>query len=238
MEAVRHHLRRAFWSHLRHGAQYRRDAWAMQALAPLASPYLPWTYFAMRPGGVVAILNDIAVNRRTHIVECGGGVSTLYIARLLRERGGHLHTIEESADWADTLMEQVGREGLAEWVSIIHAPIGEIRLGDQVHPWYSPAALSSVTTGRKIDLLVVDGPVAERAPQIRYPALPYLHRSLEEGATVIADDIDRLGEQRIVSRWEHELGLRFERRYLNGIAVASVVAGANAGSPSWRRRRA
>jgi hypothetical protein len=228
MELVRHHVRRAFWSHLRHGAQYRRDAWAMKALAPLASPYLPWTYFAMRPGGVVAILNDIAVNRRTRIVECGGGVSTLYVARLLRERGGHLHTVEESADWADTLTEQVGREGLAEWVSIIHAPISEIRLGDDVHPWYSPAALSSVTTGRKIDLLVVDGPVAERAPQIRYPAVPFLHPSLDEGATVIVDDIDRLGEQQIVSRWEHDLGLRFERRYLDGIAVASVVPGPNA----------
>jgi predicted O-methyltransferase YrrM len=237
MELVRHHLRRAFWSYLRHGAQYRRDAWAMQALAPLASPYLPWTYFAMRPSGVVAILNDIAVNRRTHIVECGAGVSTLYIGRLLRERGGHLHTVEESAGWAETLKAQVAREGLTEWVSIIHAPIGAIRRDNQIHPWYSPEALSSLTTRREIDLLVVDGPVAERVPNIRYPALPYFHPSLEEGATVIVDDIDRLGEQQIVRRWEHELGLRFERRYLNGIAVASIVPAANAAPPSRRRRR-
>lgn len=224
MDRVSYHLRRAYWSRLRHGAQYRRDTWAMQALAPLASPYLPWTYFAMRPSGVVTILNDIAVNHRTQIVECGGGVSTLYIARLLRERGGHLYTVEESADWADTLSRQLASERLTDHVDVIHAPVGEIRLPDRMHRWYSPDAVRSLTSRRDIDLLIVDGPVAERDPQIRYPALPYLHRALKAGATVVIDDIDRQGEQQIVRRWEDELGLRFDRRFLNGIAVATVPA--------------
>jgi hypothetical protein len=224
MERMIHHVRRAYWSHVRHGAQFRRDIWAMQALAPLASPYLPWTYFAMRPSGVVAILNDIAVNHRTHIVECGGGVSTLYIARLLRERDGHLYTVEESKVWVETLSDQLAREHLTEHVSLIHAPIEEIRLDGAAHRWYSPGALSSLTERGDIDLLIVDGPVAEDDPRIRYPALPVFHRSLKAGATVVVDDIDRLGEQQIVSRWEDELGLRFDRRFLNGIAIASVPA--------------
>jgi predicted O-methyltransferase YrrM len=180
----------------------------------------------MRPSGVVTILNDIAVNHRTNIVECGGGVSTLYIARLLRERDGHLYTIEESAGWAEILSNQLARERLTDHVSVIHAPLDAVRLPDGTHRWYSPDAVSSLTSRREIDLLIVDGPVAEEDPRIRYPALPVLHRSLKAGATVVVDDIDRRGEQQIVRRWENELGLRFDRRFLNGIAVASVPASA------------
>jgi hypothetical protein len=87
---------------------------------------------------------------------------TLYIARLVRERGGHLHTVEESADWADTLMEQVGREGLASTAG--GSELGHDRPQDR--------------------LLAVDGPVAERAAQVRYPALPYLHRSFGFGVWI------------------------------------------------------
>jgi hypothetical protein len=36
----------------------------------------------------------------------------------------------------------------------------------------------------------------------------------------LTGSIDRPGEQEIVRRWEDELGLSFERRMLNGIAVA------------------
>jgi predicted O-methyltransferase YrrM len=223
IEALRYYLRRGFWNYVRHGAQYRRDAQAMQALLPLASPYLPWTHFAMRPSAVVAILNDIAVNRRAHIVECGGGISTLYTARLLREREGHLYTIEESEEWAEILREQLDKERLTDRVSVIHAPLGDVRLGEDRHRWYSEAAVKQLTGRREIDLLVVDGPIAEQVPLIRYPALPYFHPSLRPGATVLVDDIDRRGEQQIVKRWEDELGVAFQRRFLNGIAVATVT---------------
>jgi hypothetical protein len=223
MEHVSYVVRRAFWSDVRHGAQYRRDAMAMQALAPLASPFLPWTHHTMRPSAVVAILNDIAVNRRTHIVECGGGTSTLYIARLLREREGHLHTVEESGEWAATLRQQIEKEGLTDWVSVIHAPLGDVRVGDRSLPWYSDEVVGRLNDLPEIDLLIVDGPVAEHLPHIRYPALPYFYDSLAARATVIVDDIDRLGEQQLVRRWEDELGLSFEKRFLNGVAVATVT---------------
>jgi predicted O-methyltransferase YrrM len=230
IEQLGYWFRHAFWNYVRHGAQYRRDAMAMQALTPLAGSYVPWTYFAMRPSAVVAILNDIAVHHRTHIVECGGGVSTLYIARLLREREGHLYTVEESAEWADALRRQIDKEKLTEYVSIMHAPITDVRLAAGSHQWYSDEVVKELTTHREIDLLIIDGPVAERLPRIRYPALPYFYDSLVESATVVVDDIDRRAEQQIVRCWEEELGLSFERRFLNGIAVAKVArTGATAG---------
>jgi predicted O-methyltransferase YrrM len=218
-----YHLRRLYWSYARHGSQYRRDSLALQALTPLARTYVPWTHFALRPNAVVRVLNDIAVNRRTVVVECGGGVSTLFIARLLRERGGQLITIEESAEWAGSLDGQIRKERLAEHASIVHAPLGEVRLADGSHHlWYAPEPIAFLAARRDIDLLIVDGPVAERVPEIRYPALPWLWRSLVPGATVVLDDVDRLAEQRIVNRWRDELGVPFDVRFLSGLAVGTV----------------
>src|SRR4051812_26639234 len=38
------------------------DAIAMQQLAALPGPFLPWTSYTMRPTTIVAILSDIAIN--------------------------------------------------------------------------------------------------------------------------------------------------------------------------------
>jgi len=58
-------------------------------LRPLldAGGSLPWGTRAMRPAGLVVVCNEVVRGDRTRIVECGSGVSTVVLARLLRERG-------------------------------------------------------------------------------------------------------------------------------------------------------
>lgn len=63
----------------------------------------------MRPSGLVAVLNEILINSRTSIVECGGGISTFYIAKLIQENGGHLYSIEHELSWAIFLEKQLKR---------------------------------------------------------------------------------------------------------------------------------
>ena len=58
------------------------DLLAMQHLNPLLQGYVPWTSSAMRPAAFVNIINDITVNDRRVVLELGGGVSTLLIAKL------------------------------------------------------------------------------------------------------------------------------------------------------------
>ena len=45
------------------------DAVAIQVLAPLSTSYLPWSTSALRPSGLVKILNEIVINRRDSILE-------------------------------------------------------------------------------------------------------------------------------------------------------------------------
>src|ERR1017187_3261724 len=101
----------------------RAELLAHHYLSPLSRRFLPGTTAALRPSVIMAVLNDICVNGRTNIVECGGGISTLYIARLLAERGGSLTTIEDEERWCETLSSQLAAEGLAETTRIVCAPL-------------------------------------------------------------------------------------------------------------------
>jgi len=201
------------------------DLHAWQVLAPLAGGYLPWSSAAIRPSVLVVVLNDVAGHDRTCVFECGGGVSTVYLARLLAQRGrGRLITLEHDARWVAVLGDAraLARERVHERVALVHAQLG-VRPFACEGGWYDPVALAAALPGEPIDLLLVDGPPAwapgtERA---RYQALPALLDRLTDDANVVLDDLQRAGEWAVLERWEAETPWRFERRAEpGGIAIA------------------
>ncbi len=202
------------------------DLHAWQVLRPLldAGPYLPWSTWAMRPAGLVVVCNRVVIDDRTRIVECGSGVSTVVLARLLRRRGaGSVVALEHDAGWAALVSGLLRREGLEPHARVVHAPLeGE-------PPWYARAALERLPDA--IDLLVVDGPPAE-APgegERRAPALPALASRLVPGATVVLDDAERPGERAVLARWEAGTAWRFALDPSAGIALGRLDPPAAAG---------
>jgi len=194
------------------------DLHAWQILRPLldAGGYLPWGTGAMRPAGLVLVCNEIMYAGRTAIVECGSGVSTVVLARLLRQRGaGTLTAIEHDAGWADRVSELLVAEGLDGVARVLHAPLG----GDPA--WYDRAVLTQLADA--VDLLIVDGPPADEEGMglAREPALPLLDARLSAGATVVLDDLDRPGEQSVLAAWEQALPWRFRVEPTAGIAMGS-----------------
>lgn len=195
-----------------------QDAMALQALAALPGRFLPWTSWSMRPTAILAVLSDIVNEDRRAIVECGSGNSTVYAARLLAQRGAeaHVHSLEHDAGWLQRTREALAAEGLDEWATVTHAPLRD--------GWYDRDVLPAVD---RIDLLVVDGPPGwdaatdQEIPGAREPALDAFAGRLVPGATVILDDSDRPGEQRVLAAWEARHPVRFHAEP-GGYAVATA----------------
>jgi hypothetical protein len=192
------------------------DLHAWHVLRPLLDRggYLPWTTGSMRPAALVVVCNEIVHGARTRIVECGSGVSTVLLARLLRERGaGRLVALEHDRHWAALVHEQLRREALDGIARVLDAPLeGE-------PPWYGPARLVDVPD--ELDLLVVDGPPACDAGHgmRRAPALPRFDERLVVGATVALDDIARPGERDVLVGWEASTDWRFALDEGAGVAI-------------------
>ncbi|MCW6038691.1 class I SAM-dependent methyltransferase [Spirulina subsalsa FACHB-351] len=193
----------------------QQDILAMQYLAPLSGEYLPWSGYAMRPSGLVQVVNEIVINQRSKIVECGAGVSTLYIARLLRQKGGHLYTIEHNLDWMNWIQGELEREELSHLVTLIYAPLQATDLSLENTLWYDTEILNATRSSLQgIDLLLVDGPPAyeESIQYSRYPAVPYFLPQFARDVTVVLDDANREGEKEILKRWKGLLKVGFEQK--------------------------
>jgi predicted O-methyltransferase YrrM len=193
-----------------------RDALALGVLRQNVDTYLPWSQSAMRPCAIQMLLNETLVNSRRHVVELGSGISTTFLAQLLKTRGGQLISVDHDESWMSLVGDLLEQAGVADVVTLVHAPLCPTQTPWGTSEWYDPARLADIR--ELIDLLVIDGPPANSAGSVyaRYPALPHFLAQLAPDAAVVLDDINRRGEWRIVRRWERESTFRFEDHYIHG----------------------
>ncbi len=137
------------------------------------------------------------------IVELGSGSSTILIARTLQildEKDTAHIAVDHEAKYLGLTRDTAQLNGVAEGVEFLHCPLVRYESLDKL--WYG--GLAEKLAGRKIDLLIIDGPPAPLQPMSRYPALPLLKEHLAEHCTIILDDAIRDEEQAIARRWVNE----------------------------------
>jgi len=192
------------------------NLFAWQVLAPLTVgfPYLPYTNASMSVVGLAHVLNDVVLNRRTRIIELGGGVSTLLLGRLrnLNKLDFELITIEHDEHWSTSLRGLLEAEGIASSIEVVYAPLSPCTLAQDNARWYDLEVLERHTAGKKFDLALVDGPPAWQLGHnlARFPALPALRDKMAESFSFYLDDINRPGELSIIGKWSEAFGLRFD----------------------------
>ena len=112
------------------------DTIAIQKLVTLSDGYIPWTASSIRPSAIVKILNDITINERKNIIEFGSGVSTVFIAKTIRNSGGHLYTVDHDGSWIKVVKKMLKKENLGDVVSFIHAPMNASIFSLNKSDWY------------------------------------------------------------------------------------------------------
>lgn len=138
-----------------------------------------------------------------NVAEFGTGTSTVLLASLLGEQGGHLVSFEHDPDWLEITRLRLQERGLDAHVTLIELPVTErtsteppgVTLTDQAR-----AALDAYPPS----LVLVDGPTLSSGAS-RLSTVPELLPWLRGDVHVLLDDAFRDAELTIVERWHERL---------------------------------
>ena len=171
------------------------------------------------------LVQHLMEHRPKCIVELGSGSSTTLIARTLQLMGinncDHV-AVDHEAKYLALSRDYARLNGLEDRVTWLDCPLQHYQELDKL--WYGEAV--EKLAGKKIDLLIIDGPPGPLQPMSRYPALPLLLPFMSENCTIVLDDAIRDEEQAIAKRWVEEypgftLSFNLEG---HGMAVLSRVS--------------
>lgn len=158
--------------------------------------------YALTGDAAAVLVRQIALLRPRIVVECGSGVSTVLVAKLLKDHGGgRIYSLDHDPEWAAVTRKFLSAAGLDDHATVLDAPLVPQVVEGREFRWYR---LPEVIEGLEyIDLLIVDGPPqsidAQGVP--RYPALPKLLDKLSPTAEIFVDDALRPKEQEMVRQW-------------------------------------
>lgn len=180
------------------------DSRASIELTHFGLDYLPWTASALRPAAMVQILNEIIINRRHSIVEFGSGISSIYIAKVLQQTGGHLVSFDDDSEWLVLVRQLLRRYDLEDHVTLVEAPQKMSTRSLAGMQWYDESVVDGALLGKEIQMVIVDGPKAFRDCNklARYPAFPTVSGNLSKNCCIALDDINRQGEKQVIKRWK------------------------------------
>ncbi|WP_419604012.1 class I SAM-dependent methyltransferase [Thiolapillus sp.] len=162
---------------------------------------LPYTeHWSAAPDFLELLIDHCLENKPGRILECSSGLSTLVLARCCQiNQCGQVVSLENGAEFAADTRRNLHSFSLADYASVIHAPLVRQQPDDTQldWDWYSLDSLPEDA----VDLLVIDGPPGYIQHHSRYPALPLLHQQLSRDCTVFLDDAGREEEKEIVALW-------------------------------------
>lgn len=175
--------------------QQLQNTYGPEGLRPLLGGW------ALTPSGMLDIAQVISRDAPNVVVECGSGTSTMWIALALRETGGgHVYALEHDPAFAVETRRQLSSQGLAEYATVIDAPIVEQNGANGIVEWYDVSGIGEVN---RIDVLVVDGP-PEAQGGLRKYAIEILFERFADGTRVFADDVNRDAERTMITDWINE----------------------------------
>ena len=180
------------------------------------STFTPMTTWSISPSTILHVLNDISINQPKNIIEFGSGISTIYIAKLIKlnKLKVKFFVVESDNTWIDQMKKELKLNDLENFIEFIHAPIVKIS-NDLTYKnqttWYDIKILKSILGDIKyFDLILVDGPIGSSSSFARYSAIPFLFNKISNNCRIYLDDVDRKDEKEITKQWEIKLGVKPE----------------------------
>jgi tRNA A58 N-methylase Trm61 len=171
-------------------------------------PFFPFTISSLSFHTLHSVVSDIVINNRKQILEFGAGISTVVIARTLKDHNvqGMLVSVEENEGWLEAVKRSIDKEGLSAYVKFVHAPLKKYS-GIENCMFYDEAVLNAALGVIKFDSVLVDGPSAwnQETVNSRMPALNVVDGRLASAFSFFVDNSNRPGETKLVSNGVEKL---------------------------------
>lgn len=150
------------------------------------------------------LVQHIQAKRPKCIVELGSGTSTVLIAKalsLLGENDVDHIAVDHEAHYLGITRELANINNIGGGITFLHTPL--VNYPSYGQDWYD--SLRKKLDGKRIDLLLIDGPPGESQPQARRPAMMELRDLLSDQCFVVLDDASRKEEREIARTWAKEI---------------------------------
>ncbi len=161
--------------------------------------------WALGPRSIDELVDTVRQLRPAAVLEFGSGCSTVALAWAMRDVPGagtepRIVSLEQDPTQAERTRGLLDRAGLADEVAVLHAPLArQLVEGRETECYEIPAAVERTLGGRRVDLVVIDGPAGP--PGIRFATLPLARPFVRMGARFVLDDALRDGELEVARRW-------------------------------------
>jgi len=162
-------------------------------------------HWAVSPDALLYLLREAIKSKAALIVECGSGVSTIVLAKLMKENGvGHVYSLDHDESYAEKTRDLLKLHGLESFATVITAPLSDMVIENKTYQWYSNEGVNQIPD--HIDMIFVDGPPAPEGSFNRFPALSVLRNKMRDHCHIIMDDVIRNDELEISKIWAKSLG--------------------------------
>jgi predicted O-methyltransferase YrrM len=155
------------------------------------------------------------------VLEFGSGVSTVSLARYMRELHGdservYVVSVDQDAQFIAETVKLLEARQLARHARIFHAPLRQQNIeGVQALCYDMPAGLmEEAFAARQPDFVLVDGPAADHPA--RFGTLPLARRWLCPQTHFVLDDALRDGELQVAQLWSRLPYVTVKGLYLGG----------------------
>jgi predicted O-methyltransferase YrrM len=148
---------------------------------------------------------EIQKRRPALVIEFGSGISTVCLARFLRDVHGkgpslRMLSIDQDEQYAAQTRALLEKAGLSDSVRVLACPLTMQTIeGHTANCYTMPDADTLADIVGQAEMVLIDGPAAENGA--RFGTLPLARTYLAPGAEFVLDDALRDGELDTLRRW-------------------------------------
>lgn len=156
--------------------------------------------WAASPDLTLMLVDELLRIRPSTVVECGSGVTTLFMALAVAQYDlpTKIIALEHEEVFMAGTRDMLARHGVSGYAEVRHAPLRPTSVPDHRPPWYDEDSLRAI---EDVGLLFVDGPPQTAGSRARKPAVPLLRDHFAAVCTIFLDDLRRPDELAVADEW-------------------------------------